>query len=124
EGERVPEEDPLQGDDAERGQRLQQRGEHVPLPDHAAVEEREAGHGHEKDEGRTDEDPSGIALVEGSGGHSSSRRQKPPTAEPAAIPRPFCRFCRCSGETKVPTSVTDNIVGNDQKRDKTVCPEK
>src|SRR5438132_10086401 len=47
------------------------------------------------------------------------RRRRP---EPAAIPRPFCRFCRCSGETKVPTNVTDNIVGNDQKGDKTVCP--
>ncbi len=64
EGKAVSEEHPLQRDDAENGERLHERRQHVLLPHHPAVEEGEAGHGHEEDERGADEYPGGVAFVD------------------------------------------------------------
>src|SRR5207249_8004376 len=49
ERERVAEQDPLDRDERQRREGLQQGGQHVPLPYHPAIEEREPWSGHEQE---------------------------------------------------------------------------
>ena len=63
EGERVPEEDPEDGDDAHGEEVLHEHREHVLGPDHPSVEERQTGC-HEEDECRGGQDPRGVARID------------------------------------------------------------
>ena len=71
-GEAVAGDHPDEAAHGDGGEDLAQDGEHVLLPDHAAVEQGETRHGHHQDECRRGDEPRRAAAVDG--GHRSGRR--------------------------------------------------
>ena len=61
EGEGITDQRPEDGDEAHHGKALHHGAEHVFSADEAAVEERQAGAGHEQDEGGGDQHPGVVA---------------------------------------------------------------
>ena len=61
EGERITDDGPDDGDQAHHGEALHHGAEDVLPADQAAVEEREAGTGHQQDQGRGDQHPGVVA---------------------------------------------------------------
>ena len=69
EGERVADDSPDHGDQAHHGEALHHGAEDVLLADQAAVEKRQAGSGHQQDQGRGDQHPGvvagGLGILDG-----------------------------------------------------------
>jgi hypothetical protein len=72
EGQRVADDGPEDGDQAHHGEALHHGAEDVLFADQAAVEESQAGTGHQQDQGRGDQHPGVVAGGLGAGAGSLS----------------------------------------------------
>ena len=76
ESQAVAVDDPQHGAQTPHDHDLHQHGEHVLGAHHAAVEQREAGNGHEQHEGCRGQHPGGVAGIEDWGRHFVCRHSK------------------------------------------------
>ena len=84
----VAEEHPLERDHPQHDEALLERGQHVLAPDHAAVEEAQAGR-HQHHQGGADQHEGRVGPVDGRGGWRRARRR--PRAAAAAVSSSACR---------------------------------
>ena len=113
EGQAVAPQDPLDRDQRHDDEALHQRGEHVLLAHHAAVEERQPRRRHQQHQRRGRQHPGGVALVDLRGG-AGAAAGAPVRRAPG---RPARARRAAGGRRGLSADATDSVAEHDQHRE-------